>query len=283
MKLAIIGCGSIGKRHLNNLLEMKELELFAYDRDEDRLAELSGLSVQSSHKIVRLWEWKPDAVIICTPPDHHYRIALQALTKECHVFCEKPLATNYADAKRMTDEARARGKVLACGYQLRFTDLHLEFERWKWDRDLVITHYQDMSTWPSQYKKDMLEEFSHEIDTAVYFNGPVKALMAFRNGLGWQLELTHLHARSSMNLFAGNTLGIVRMVSGYKGGAGTGRWHFDQQDNDDAYKKELAQFIRACTDGIMGNQLCAAAEAAHVVRIIEACRESAKYHSVVRP
>ena len=47
------------------------------------------------------------------------RFALKALAAGAHVFCEKPLADNLADAQRVAAAARAAGRVLLLGHILR--------------------------------------------------------------------------------------------------------------------------------------------------------------------
>ena len=49
-----------------------------------------------------------DAVVISTPNDSHYPIAMKALKAGLHVLCEKPIALTYADAREMADLAEAK-------------------------------------------------------------------------------------------------------------------------------------------------------------------------------
>jgi predicted dehydrogenase len=49
------------------------------------------------------------ALIISTPNDLHYPITMKALEAGLHVLCEKPLAMNYGEAKRMADLAAQKG------------------------------------------------------------------------------------------------------------------------------------------------------------------------------
>ena len=61
-----------------------------------------------------------DAVIIATPHSMHRDQCLQALEAGKAVFCEKPLALTAGDARRITEEAAARGSVLGVGHERRF-------------------------------------------------------------------------------------------------------------------------------------------------------------------
>lgn len=61
-----------------------------------------------------------DVVHICTPNATHADLALRALDAGKHVICEKPLATNAEDAKRLVDLAARRGRVAAVPFVYRY-------------------------------------------------------------------------------------------------------------------------------------------------------------------
>jgi predicted dehydrogenase len=54
-----------------------------------------------------------DAVSVCVHNNLHAPIAVASFEADKHVFCEKPMAGSYADAKRMADAADEAGKRLA--------------------------------------------------------------------------------------------------------------------------------------------------------------------------
>ena len=61
----------------------------------------------------------PDLVVIATYSDSHADFACAAMEQGCHVFVEKPLATNVADARRVVEAAKRTGRKLVVGYILR--------------------------------------------------------------------------------------------------------------------------------------------------------------------
>ena len=61
-----------------------------------------------------------DVVHVCTPNPSHYEITMLALNNGKHVYCEKPMALTYKDAKEMTDTAKAKGLKLTSGTQWRY-------------------------------------------------------------------------------------------------------------------------------------------------------------------
>jgi predicted dehydrogenase len=52
-----------------------------------------------------------DAVSNVTPDRFHAPLSLKAIARGLHVLCEKPLATNYADARKMAAAARRKGVI----------------------------------------------------------------------------------------------------------------------------------------------------------------------------
>jgi predicted dehydrogenase len=61
-----------------------------------------------------------DVVYVLTPNVSHSPITCAALEAGKHVMCEKPMAINYAEGKKMVEVARRTGKKLTIGYQNRF-------------------------------------------------------------------------------------------------------------------------------------------------------------------
>lgn len=66
---------------------------------------------------------RAEAVVIATPNNLHLPIARMALEHGFHVFCEKPMTLDLAEAKALRDVALASGRVFGlahayCGYPL---------------------------------------------------------------------------------------------------------------------------------------------------------------------
>lgn len=61
-----------------------------------------------------------DLVSVVTPPATHMEITLAALEQGKAVLCEKPMAMNAGEAKRMTETAQAAGVLALIDHELRF-------------------------------------------------------------------------------------------------------------------------------------------------------------------
>lgn len=65
-----------------------------------------------------------EAVLLSTPVPLHCDLTLKALKAGKHVFCEKPLGLNTAEAKKMVRAAKTAGLKLGVAFHLRFHVMH---------------------------------------------------------------------------------------------------------------------------------------------------------------
>jgi predicted dehydrogenase len=65
-----------------------------------------------------------DVVYIVLPNALHAEYTVRAAQAGKHVLCEKPMATNVADAQRMVDACRAAGRKLMIAYRCQYTPQH---------------------------------------------------------------------------------------------------------------------------------------------------------------
>ena len=87
-----------------------------------RLAEAHGARATDSWQDL-LTDGTVDAVVVATPPASHAAIATAALETGKHVFCEKPLALEDADARHLVTVVERTGRVLVVDHVLRYNPL----------------------------------------------------------------------------------------------------------------------------------------------------------------
>ena len=121
VRFLVIGCGSIGKRHIENLRKLGVQDIIAFDVQSSRREEVRerfGVSVANS--LARAWEYKPDVAVITVPTSLHIPLALQAAKHTCHLFIEKPLSHTMEGADELLREVKERGLVTLVGCNMRF-------------------------------------------------------------------------------------------------------------------------------------------------------------------
>jgi predicted dehydrogenase len=118
----IVGCGSIGTRHLHNLKSLGLSNIAIYDENKTKLNKLSKeygvIKFNSLDSALSIF--KPDFSIICTYPSSHVKLALSCINFNSHVFIEKPLSSNLYGVEHMLKKADGKNLKIAVGYNLRF-------------------------------------------------------------------------------------------------------------------------------------------------------------------
>ncbi|MGN1070195.1 MAG: Gfo/Idh/MocA family protein [Candidatus Fimadaptatus sp.] len=127
VRIGIIGCGGIANgKHMPSLKKLPDVEMVAFcdiivERAEKAARDygVEGAKVYADYHELLARE-DIDVVHVLTPNREHSQITVDALGAGKHVMCEKPMAINSAEARRMLDAAKATGKKLTIGYQSRF-------------------------------------------------------------------------------------------------------------------------------------------------------------------
>ena len=116
IKVGIIGCGGIANgKHMPSLKKTGEVEMVAFcDIIEERAVEAAkkygtpDAKVYTDYKEL-LKDKSIEVVHVCTPNRSHSFITVDALEADKHVMCEKPMAINAEEAKKMVDAANRTG------------------------------------------------------------------------------------------------------------------------------------------------------------------------------
>lgn len=126
-RVAIIGTGMIANAgHIPAWKNLKgDVEIVAVANQTEAKARLTAENEGIPQVYVdwqkMLDEVAPDIVSICTPNTYHKEQTVAALKAGAHVFCEKPVATCYADAVEMFETAEAAGRRLFVTQTARFS------------------------------------------------------------------------------------------------------------------------------------------------------------------
>ncbi len=134
LRLAIVGCGGMGRRHLTGLAELAgssspSVRLVAVcDPRRDNADHLAGEAeallgarprVYRSAREMMASEPELEAADCTTDTGSHHRVASQLLDLGLHTLCEKPLALTLRGAHLVANRARAAGRVLSVAENFR--------------------------------------------------------------------------------------------------------------------------------------------------------------------
>ncbi|MFZ6027905.1 MAG: Gfo/Idh/MocA family protein [Chloroflexota bacterium] len=124
MRLGIVGAGRIVERaHLPVLAAMPDVHVAGlFDPDMERARELAQRFEipNTCRSLDELLNLTLDAVLIACPNHLHAATSIAALEAGAHVLCEKPMATNSADAQAMAAACERHGRELMIGFTNRF-------------------------------------------------------------------------------------------------------------------------------------------------------------------
>ena len=124
-RAGIIGCGSIAKAHARGYLGASDIELVAVADSHpgalNEFAEKYGVGERYAGYEEMLDRANLDIVSVCLWHGLHAPVTIAAAERGLSgIICEKPMATNLADADAMIEAARRSGSKLVIGHQRRF-------------------------------------------------------------------------------------------------------------------------------------------------------------------
>ena len=131
VKMLVVGVGNMGISHAKAYHKLDGFEIVGLmsrtiKSRTDLPEELSNYPRFEDFGAA-MAETRPDAVSINTWPNTHADYALKAFDAGCHVFMEKPIATNIEDAEKVVAAARAADRKLVLGYILRVHPSWMKF------------------------------------------------------------------------------------------------------------------------------------------------------------
>lgn len=123
--VGIVGAGLFGQTHIRtyqSLPRVKVVGVCDVNLDQARkVASQFQIPLATSHLDELLARPDIQGISVVTPEAHHRPAVIQALEAGKHVLCEKPLATNLADARAMCDVAQRTGRFLMPAHVVRFS------------------------------------------------------------------------------------------------------------------------------------------------------------------
>lgn len=123
MHVGIVGLGSIGKRHLSNLVSLgyKNLSVVS-ERKKIKHYQIEDATICFFDEYDDFLQSTADCVIICNPTSLHEEYLRRALGANKHVLLEKPASTSSAGLAKIAVYADDLDKVVGMVHQFRFDE-----------------------------------------------------------------------------------------------------------------------------------------------------------------
>jgi predicted dehydrogenase len=278
MKVAVIGLGSIGKRHAVNLKRLGVEEVVGYDIDTDRMkrvARETGISVNSKMCISPMLD--ASAWVVCTPPEYHLQYLTEAAAAGIHCLVEKPIAQvgAHKEAAMVAAKFDAKNLLLYPAYCLRHHSTLREFKKRVSELGKIYGFHMefgyDLRKWrsniaPGEYVKGynasqgLLPDMTHEIDAVRWIlDEDIIDIRCFRTRVG-NLDLAeeaedsidallYLSSRIAGTIHADMVQKDYHRSYRFWGELGAAEWRYVPETGDDMYIREMREFLDAVRRG----------------------------------
>lgn len=198
----IVGCGSIGLRHIQNLRSLGVNSLIGFDPDFTRATTaINDHEIHLVNSIEEGFNLSPLATVICAPPNKHIEIAQMALENNSHLFIEKPISNTLSGIDQLISQASAKNLHIMVGYNLRYSEslsntkaivtdgvigriisIHAEFGQYlpEWR---PTQNYKESYFAHDDEGGGIILDLSHEIDYVRWLSGEVTEITAMAGKL----------------------------------------------------------------------------------------------------
>lgn len=191
MKFLVCGAGSIGERHIRNLLTVGEKDINILRR---RIRPLRTID-QQFKTFINLEEAidsKPNAAFITNPTSLHIPLALKLAQAGIHLFIEKPLSDSLQNIKELETITKRKKLVIQMGFMMRYHPAIVQIKKWiddgiiesplsarvMWGEYLPQWHPWENYKKGYSARKDLgggpVFTLSHDIDLLTWLFGEVK-------------------------------------------------------------------------------------------------------------
>ncbi|MFA5779075.1 MAG: Gfo/Idh/MocA family oxidoreductase [Elusimicrobiota bacterium] len=151
--ILIIGLGSIGRRHLQNLLTIGIDRIILYRTGKSTLPDDELSEFRTFNNLEEALKEKPIGAVISNPTSLHISTAIKVAMAGCHILMEKPVSNtdeNLAELQKIVVDKKL---LFITGYQFRFHPALQQIKNWLSDNrigNLVSTHVhwgEDVTSW----------------------------------------------------------------------------------------------------------------------------------------
>ena len=205
MRFSVIGCGLIGRKRIESLLELNQEIVGIYDSQEETLNKVSrDYNLKKYECIDDLLSENPECVIVATVHNVLYEISTKVISSGVHLFVEKPGVTNLDQAKNLSQLASQNKVNVGVGFNHRF---HPAIRRAKEITDqkllgriLYLRASYGHGGRPGMEKEwrcdkqksgggELIDQGSHLIDLSRFFLGELKCEYSYINTYFWDTDV----------------------------------------------------------------------------------------------
>ena len=177
IKISVVGLGQMGVNHLNNLLNIKNINLISiYDKIKRKDLE-NKYNSKFSENIKKVIN-NTDAIIIATPTTTHFKYFLECSKKIKNIFIEKPLVTDIKQFKKILQITKKKKINLKVGYIERYNPTVQLIKKILKKNKILNLDFIRTNNRQNKIKDTniIFDIMTHDIDLALYLSGDVKRI-----------------------------------------------------------------------------------------------------------
>jgi len=198
LKVVVVGYGSAGKRHVENLAKIPNVKIIILTKNK---IEEKSSKIKIFNSINECIKEKPDAVIISNETSNHISYAIKFANAGINLFVEKPLSNSLKNIKKIQDIIKKKHLITQIGCQLRFHKCLKEI------KSLLL-------------KKRIGKVISAKVECGSFLpdwhqNENYKKGYAAREDLGGGVLLTCIHEIDYLYWFFGNVENVISITGQY--------------------------------------------------------------------
>jgi predicted dehydrogenase len=182
VRIGLLGLGQMGRNHLRILSMLRDVDLaFVYDANPAHCQALAAQHGVAAVQEVEAAAAGVDAIVVCTPTSTHADYIRRLAPLVRGLFIEKPLAHSLEAAQAVTGVVEAHGTFVQVGFIERFNPAVIGLQRVMQDAERVINVDFTRTNRLSSRITDVdviMDLMVHDLDLALYLNGPVRQVEA---------------------------------------------------------------------------------------------------------
>ncbi len=117
-KILIVGYGSIGRRHVKNLLEYSKYEILILTKR--KIKNNKEIRIRYFDSLTNVLKEKPEIGFITNETSFHIEIAIKLAKKNIHLFIEKPLSNSIKNIQKLQKIVNKNKLITQMGCNWRF-------------------------------------------------------------------------------------------------------------------------------------------------------------------
>ena len=253
-KILVVGYGSVGKRHINNLISIPNIEIIVCTKRKN--LKFLNKKIKTYNSLYESLKENPDIGFVTNETSYHIPIAINLAKQKLDLFLEKPLSNSMINVRTLAETVKKNNLITQMGCNFRFHPCLMKIkkiiEKGTIGR-IIVARVESGSYLPDWHpyedyrfgyaaRKDLgggiVLTCIHEIDYLYWFFGDVKEVFSI-TGKFSDLEVTSDDMSSVILRFKNNIIAEVHLdyfqrpdfkSCKIKGTKGTIYWNSDHNE-----------------------------------------------------